>query len=163
MEDYIRARPDVFSTGADGFHAQQPRVHAAAGTTLAICSSARRCRSILPQQLDRHAGSYRRSAAPPNMRRRARSAARSPTWLKAGRQAVKGSPVLAARPVARSSWCKWSRRFVNTVQPTFVEHLDAWTLAEQAKMPLPPIMIYGESTTSWTEGSIANLLLCRGR
>jgi malonate decarboxylase alpha subunit len=33
------------------------------------------------------------------------------------------------------------------MEPAFVETLDAWQLAEQAKMPLPPIMIYGDDVT----------------
>jgi len=48
------------------------------------------------------------------------------------------------------------------MQPAFVETLDAWKLAEQAGMPLPPVMIYGEDVTHvLTEEGIANLLLCR--
>ena len=46
-------------------------------------------------------------------------------------------------------------------KPTFVERLDAWDLAETAKMDLPPVMIYGEDVTHIiTEEGIANLLLC---
>ena len=52
--------------------------------------------------------------------------------------------------------------FREHMQPAFVEHLDAWTLADQAKMPLPPIMIYGDDVSHiLTEEGIANLLLCR--
>jgi malonate decarboxylase alpha subunit len=48
------------------------------------------------------------------------------------------------------------------MQPAFVERLDAWQLAEQAGMQLPPVMIYGEDVTHiLTEEGIANLLLCR--
>jgi malonate decarboxylase alpha subunit len=48
------------------------------------------------------------------------------------------------------------------MQPAFVETLDAWQLAEQAGMPLPPVMIYGDDVTHvLTEEGIANLLLCR--
>ena len=42
-----------------------------------------------------------------------------------------------------------------------MERLDAWDLAESAKMDLPPVMIYGEDVTHIiTEEGIANLLLC---
>lgn len=52
--------------------------------------------------------------------------------------------------------------FREHMQPAFVETLDAWQLAEQARMPLPPIMIYGDDVTHiLTEEGIANLLLCR--
>ena len=50
-----------------------------------------------------------------------------------------------------------------TAIPPGLERLDAWTLQEQARMALPPIMIYGEDVTHiLTEEGIANLLLCRG-
>jgi len=48
------------------------------------------------------------------------------------------------------------------MEPAFVERLDAWELAESARMALPPIMIYGADVTHiLTEEGIANLLLCR--
>ena len=48
------------------------------------------------------------------------------------------------------------------MQPAFVETLDAWALAENAGMALPPVMIYGDDVTHiLTEEGIANLLLCR--
>jgi malonate decarboxylase alpha subunit len=52
--------------------------------------------------------------------------------------------------------------FREHMQPAFVEHLDAWQLAEQAKLAIPPVMIYGDDVTHiLTEEGIANLLLCR--
>jgi malonate decarboxylase alpha subunit len=52
--------------------------------------------------------------------------------------------------------------FREHMQPAFVERLDAWQLAEQAGMQLPPVMIYGDDVTHiLTEEGIANLLLCR--
>ena len=52
--------------------------------------------------------------------------------------------------------------FREHMQPAFVETLDAWKLAEQAKMDIPPVMIYGDDVTHiLTEEGIANLLLCR--
>src|SRR4030095_5280099 len=48
------------------------------------------------------------------------------------------------------------------MRPAYVERRDAWQLAEQAGMELPPIMIYGDDVTHiLTEEGIANLLLCR--
>jgi malonate decarboxylase alpha subunit len=48
------------------------------------------------------------------------------------------------------------------MHPAFVEKLDAWELAESAKMDLPPVMIYGDDVSHiLTEEGIANLLLCR--
>jgi malonate decarboxylase alpha subunit len=52
--------------------------------------------------------------------------------------------------------------FREHMQPAFVETLDAWKLAEQAHMEIPPVMIYGDDVTHiLTEEGIANLLLCR--
>ncbi len=52
--------------------------------------------------------------------------------------------------------------FREHMQPAFVERLDAWTLAQQAKLAIPPVMIYGDDVTHiLTEEGIANLLLCR--
>ena len=52
--------------------------------------------------------------------------------------------------------------FREHMQPAFVETLDAWKLAEQANMEIPPVMIYGDDLTHiLTEEGIANLLLCR--
>ena len=46
--------------------------------------------------------------------------------------------------------------------PLFVEKLDALQLAEKLKLPLAPVMIYGDDVTHIvTEEGIANLLLCR--
>jgi len=52
--------------------------------------------------------------------------------------------------------------FREHMEPAFVEQLDAWSLAERARMDVPPVMIYGEDLTHIiTEEGIANLLLCR--
>ena len=52
--------------------------------------------------------------------------------------------------------------FREHMQPTFVEPLDAWELAQSADMALPPVMIYGDDVSHMlTEEGIANLLLCR--
>jgi malonate decarboxylase alpha subunit len=52
--------------------------------------------------------------------------------------------------------------FREHMQPAFVERLDAWELAENSGMELPPVMIYGEDVSHvLTEEGIANLLLCR--
>ena len=86
----------------------------------------------------------------------------SPAWLKAGRERRKGITGAAATPRGQKLVVQMVETFREHMQPAFVEHLDAWTLAEQAKMPLPPIMIYGDDVTHiLTEEGIANLLLVR--
>jgi malonate decarboxylase alpha subunit len=50
------------------------------------------------------------------------------------------------------------------MQPTFVERLDAWDLAESAGLDLPPVMIYGDDVTHLiTEEGIAHLGRCHSR
>jgi malonate decarboxylase alpha subunit len=83
----------------------------------------------------------------------------SPAWLKAGRQAREGRPVI---PRGQKLVVQMVETFREHMEPAFVDKLDAWQLAEQANMPIPPVMIYGEDVTHiLTEEGIANLLLCR--
>ena len=68
----------------------------------------------------------------------------------------------AATPRGRKLVVQMVETFREHMQPAFVEQLDAWTLAEQAGMALPPVMIYGDDVTHiLTEEGIANLLLVR--
>jgi malonate decarboxylase alpha subunit len=81
----------------------------------------------------------------------------SASWLKAGHQARRG----ATMPRGQKLVAQIVETFREHMQPTFVERLDAWRLAESAGMDLPPVMIYGEDLTHIiTEEGIANLLLC---
>jgi malonate decarboxylase alpha subunit len=83
----------------------------------------------------------------------------SPAWLKAGQQAREGKNLI---PRGQKLVVQMVETFREHMQPAFVEKLDAWELAEQANMAIPPVMIYGEDVTHvLTEEGIANLLLCR--
>src|SRR5882672_6847803 len=165
MEDYIRARPDVFFNGADGSMRSNRAFCQAAGhyacdlfigSTLQIDLAANSSTATL--------GRIAGFGGAPNMGADARGRRHaSPTWLKAGRQAREGLAGARGTPRGQKLVVQMVETFREHMQPTFVEHLDAWTLAEQAKMPLPPIMIYGDDVTHiLTEEGIANLLLCRG-
>jgi malonate decarboxylase alpha subunit len=86
----------------------------------------------------------------------------SPAWLKAGAEARAGLTGARGTPRGQKLVVQIVETFREHMQPAFVETLDAWTLAEKAGMPLPPIMIYGDDVTHvLTEEGIANLLLCR--
>jgi malonate decarboxylase alpha subunit len=53
--------------------------------------------------------------------------------------------------------------FGEKMAPAFVEELDAWKLAKNAHLPLPPVMIYADDLTHIiTEEGIAFLHKCRG-
>jgi malonate decarboxylase alpha subunit len=164
MEDYIRARPDVFFTGADGsLRSNRAYCQAAGhyacdlfiGSTLQIDLAANSSTATL--------GRIAGFGGAPNMGADARGRRHaSPAWLKAGQQARSGLSGADGTPRGRKLVVQMVETFREHMQPAFVDRLDAWTLAEQAKMPLPPIMIYGDDVSHiLTEEGIANLLLCR--
>ena len=75
-------------------------------------------------------------------------------------QAIRG--VAGFTPAGQKRDRAMVETFREHMQPAFVDTLDAWQLAEQAHMAVPPIMIYGDDVTHiLTEEGIANLLLCR--
>src|SRR3954471_19454298 len=164
MEDYLRARSDVFFTGADGSLRSNRAFCQAAGhyacdlfigSTLQIDLDGNSSTATL--------GRITGFGGAPNMGADARGRRHaSPAWLKAGREARKGRQGAAGTPRGQKLVVQMVETFREHMQPAFVERLDAWTLQEQAGMALPPIMIYGDDVTHiLTEEGIANLLLCR--
>jgi len=164
MENYVRARPDVFFTGPDGSMRSNRAFCQAAGhyacdlfigSTLQIDLAANSSTATL--------GRIAGFGGAPNMGADARGRRHaSAPWLQAGRERRQGLVGSAATPRGQKLVVQMVETFREHMQPAFVEHLDAWTLAEQAKMPLPPIMIYGDDVTHiLTEEGIANLLLVR--
>lgn len=164
MEDYIRARSDVFFTGADGSLRSNRAFCQAAGhyacdlfigSTLQIDLQGNSSTATL--------GRITGFGGAPNMGADARGRRHaSPAWLKAGREARDGRPGAAGTPRGQKLVVQMVETFREHMQPAFVERLDAWTLQEQAGMALPPIMIYGDDVSHiLTEEGIANLLLCR--
>lgn len=162
MEEYIRARPDVFFTGPDGSMRSNRALCQAAGhyacdlfigSTLQIDLAGNSSTATL--------GRIAGFGGAPNMGADARGRRHaSPAWLKAGRQARDGSGLM---PRGQKLVVQMVETFREHMQPAFVDTLDAWELAESAGMDLPPVMIYGEDVSHIvTEEGIANLLLCRG-
>jgi len=164
MENYIRQRPDVFFTGADGSLRSNRALCQAAGhyacdmfigSTLQIDLNGHSSTATL----DRMTG----FGGAPNMGADARGRRHaSPAWLKAGEQARRGRSGVSAMPRGQKLVVQMVETFREHMQPAFVDKLDAWQLAEQAHMAIPPVMIYGDDVTHiLTEEGIANLLLCR--
>ena len=164
MEDYIRARSDVFFTGRDGSLRSNRAFCQAAGhyacdlfigSTLQIDLDGNSSTATL--------GRIAGFGGAPNMGADARGRRHaSDAWLKAGREARAGRSGAAGTPRGQKLVVQIVETFREHMQPAFVERLDAWTLQEQAGMALPPIMIYGDDVTHiLTEEGIANLLLCR--
>ena len=161
MEEYIRARPDIFFVGPDG----------SLRSNRALCQAAGQyaCDMFIGStlQIDLQGNSSTATVGrisgfggAPNMGADARGRRHaSPAWLKAGRQAREGRNLI---PRGQKLVVQIVETFRERMQPAFVEKLDAWELAEQANMAIPPVMIYGDDVTHiLTEEGIANLLLCR--
>lgn len=164
MEDYIRARSDVFFTGADGSLRSNRAFCQAAGhyaCDLFIGSTLQM--DLQGNSSTATLGRITGFGGAPNMGADARGRRHaSPAWLKAGDEARAGRGGAAGTPRGQKLVVQMVETFREHMQPAFVERLDAWTLQEQAGMALPPIMIYGEDVSHvLTEEGIANLLLCR--
>src|SRR3569623_658097 len=146
MENYIRARPDIFFVGPDGSMRSNRAFCQAAGhyacdmfigSTLQIDLQGNSSTATL--------GRISGFGGAPNMGSDARGRRHaSAAWLKAGREAQHGT---TGAPRGRKLVVQMVETFREHMQPAFVETLDAWQLAEQAGMPLPPVMIYGEDVT----------------
>jgi malonate decarboxylase alpha subunit len=161
METYIAARPDVFFTGRDG----------SMRSNRAFCQAAGHyaCDMFIGSTLQIDLGGNSSTATAgriagfggaPNMGADARGRRHaSPTWLRAGKEAQDDG---SGMPRGQKLVVQIVETFRDQMQPTFVERLDAWALAESANMALPPVMIYGDDVSHiLTEEGIANLLLCR--
>jgi malonate decarboxylase alpha subunit len=161
MDDYIRARPDVFFTGSDGSlrsnraFCQTAGLYACdmfIGSTLQIDLTGNSS-TVTPERIPGFGGA-------PNMgsdahgRRHA-----SDAWLKAGRQASDADPKMAR---GRKLVVQLLETFGEKMVPAFVEQLSSVEFAQRMKLELVPVMIYGDDVTHVvTEEGIANLLLCR--
>ena len=153
MEEYIRARPDVFFTGSDGSLrsnrafcqlAGQYAVDMFIGSTLQI-------------DADGHSSTVTRGrlagfGGAPNMGHDPRGRRHAtPAWLEL---------LQTDNPLERGK--KLVVQMVETYQaggkPTFVESMDAIDVAKATGMPLAPVMIYGDDVTHvLTEDGIAYL------
>jgi len=164
MEEYIRARSDIFFTGADGSLRSNRALCQAAGhyaCDLFIGSTLQM--DLAGNSSTATLGRITGFGGAPNMGADARGRRHaSAAWLKAGRESRAGLAGARGTPRGQKLVVQMVETFREHMQPAFVEKLDAWELAQQSDMSLPPIMIYGEDVTHvLTEEGIANLLLCR--
>jgi malonate decarboxylase alpha subunit len=157
MEDYIRARPDVFFVGADGSLrsnrllcqlAGQYGVDLFIGSTLQMDADG----NSSTVTLGRLAG----FGGAPNMGHDPKGRRHStPAWL---------SLITADAPVVRGR--KLVVQLVKTFRkgaPSFVESLDAVRVGKQSGMPIAPVMIYGEDVSHVvSEEGIAYLYRTQG-
>lgn len=162
MDEYIRARPDIYFTGPDGSLRSNRAFSQVAG--LYACDMF--IGSTLQIDLQGNSSTVTTSriagfGGAPNMGSDARGRRHpSEPWLQAGKEADPDSPAPLRR--GRKLVVQIGETFGEKNAPLFVERLDALALAEKLKLKLAPVMIYGDDVTHIvTEEGIANLLLCR--
>ncbi len=162
MDDYIRARPDVYFTGADG----SLRSNRAFSQTAGLYACDMFIGSTLQIDLAGHSSTVTTSrvagfGGAPNMGSDPRGRRHpSAPWLKAGLEADPDTPAPLRR--GRKLVVQIGETFGENNAPLFVERLDALNLAEKLDLELAPIMVYADDTTHIvTEEGVANLLLCR--
>ncbi|CAO4177469.1 malonate decarboxylase subunit alpha [Methylorubrum populi] len=162
MDRYIRERPDIFFTGADGSlrsnraFCQTAGLYACdlfIGSTLQIDLAGHS--STVTQNRVAGFGGAPNMGSDPHGRRHP-----SDTWMKAGREAqITGDPALMR---GRKLVVQIVETFGEGLAPAFVERLDALELAKKIGLELAPVMVYADDVTHIvTEEGIANLLLCR--
>jgi malonate decarboxylase alpha subunit len=162
MDDYIRARPDIYFTGPDG----SLRSNRAFSQTAGLYACDMFIGSTLQIDLFGNSSTVTTSriagfGGAPNMGSDARGRRHpSEPWLQAGREADPDSPASLRR--GRKLVVQIGETFGDKNVPMFVEQLDAIALADKLKLDLAPVMVYSDDVTHIvTEEGIANLLLCR--
>jgi malonate decarboxylase alpha subunit len=162
MDEYVRARSDVFFTGQDG----SLRSNRAFCQTAGLYACDMFIGSTLQIDLQGNSSTVTTSriagfGGAPNMGADARGRRHpSEPWLQAGREADPEGSALLRR--GRKLVVQIGETFGDKNVPLFVEKLDALALAEKLNLELAPVMIYGDDVSHIvTEEGIANLLLCR--
>ena len=158
MDDYTRARPDIFFTGRDGSLrsnrvlcqlAGQYAVDAFVGATLQIDGYANSS-TVTAGRISGFGGAPNMGHDPHGRRHS------SPAWLD-----LKTDPSPTAR--GRKLVVQTVQTFAKGGVPAFVETLDAVAVGKKAGMPIAPVMIYGDDVSHVvTEEGIAYLYKTEG-
>src|SRR6202046_4176782 len=158
MDEYVRARPDVFFTGRDGSLrsnrvlcqlAGQYAVDGFIGSTLQMDGDANSS-TVTAGRISGFGGAPN-MGHDPHGRRHA-----SPAWLD-----LKTNPSPTAR--GRKLVVQTVETFAKGDVPAFVETLDAVEVGKKAGMPIAPVMIYGDDISHVvTEEGIAYLYKAEG-
>jgi malonate decarboxylase alpha subunit len=158
MDEYIRARPDIFFTGRDGSLrsnrvlcqlAGQYAVDAFIGATLQMDGDANSS-TVTTGRLAGFGGAPNMGHDPHGRRHS------SPAWLDLKTNA---DPTLPGRKLVVQT----IETFAKGGEPAFVETLDAVEVGQKAGMPIAPIMIYGQDVSHVvTEEGIAYLYKTEG-
>lgn len=164
MQSYCEARGDVFFLGPDGSLRSNRAFSQTAGHYA--------CDMFIggTLQIDRYGNSSTATASrvagfggAPNMGCDAKGRRHpSAAWLKCGAEFTSQSEYLGPMPRGKRLVVQMLESFGEKMVPGFVDRLDAWQLAENAGLPLPPVMIYADDLTHiLTEEGIAFLHRCR--
>jgi malonate decarboxylase alpha subunit len=165
MEAYIAARPDVFFTGRDGSLrsnrvlcqlAGQYGVDLFIGSTLQIDADANS--STVTRGRLAGFGGAPNMGHDPRGRRHASAA-----WLKLLK--AEGGAAATGATVARGHKLvvQLAETYKKGGEPTFVDELDAIAVGEKSRMPIAPVMIYGDDVSHVvTEEGIAYLHKAEG-
>ncbi|WP_414833501.1 malonate decarboxylase subunit alpha [Afifella sp. YEN Y35] len=163
MEKYVAARPDVFFTGPDGtLRSNRAYAQTAGHYALDMFIGG-------TLQIDKYGNSSTATASrvagfggAPNMGCDAKGRRHvTDSWLKVGKEMPTLDRQIGNMPRGKRLVVQGVETFGEGRAPVFVEELDAWKLAENAKLDLPPVMIYGDDLTHVvTEEGIAYLNRC---
>ena len=163
MEEYVRARPDIFFNGPDD-SLRSNRAFAQMAGHYAIDMF---IGGTL--QIDKYGNSSTATAGrvsgfggAPNMgcdpRGRRHS---SEAWLKCGAEDGIQPSLTGGLPRGRRLVVQLQETFRKKWAPGFVDKLDAWELAKAANLDIPPVMIYGDDLSHIvTEEGVAYLHKC---
>lgn len=165
MQKYCEARPDVFFIGPDGTMRSNRAYSQIAGhyaTDMFIGGTL---------QIDKYGNSSTATAnrvagfgGAPNMGCDAKGRRHvTASWLKCGAEFEDQAAFLGNMPRGKRLVVQMQETFKEKMDPTFVDKLDAWNLAKNANLDIPPVMIYSDDLTHIvTEEGIAYLVKCRG-
>ncbi|MED7787630.1 malonate decarboxylase subunit alpha [Francisella sp. 19X1-34] len=164
MNDYVKARSDIFFTGRDGSLRSNRLFGQLAGHYgCDVFIGATLQMDLQANSSTATKGRVAGFGGAPNMgcdslgRRHS-----SYAWLKAGQELTQATS--NKMPRGRKLVIQMVETFQGSGKPTFVENLDAWDLQKEMKADLPPVMIYGDDISHVvTEEGIANLLMCRNK
>jgi malonate decarboxylase alpha subunit len=165
MQRYCEARGDIFFLGPDGTMRSNRAFSQTAGhyaVDMFIGGTL---------QIDKYGNSSTATAnrvagfgGAPNMGCDAKGRRHcTEAWLKCGEEFVSQGEYLGDMPRGKRLVVQMVETFGEKMAPAFVDKLDAWRLAKNANLRLPPVMIYADDLTHIvTEEGIAYLHKCRG-
>lgn len=163
MEEYVRNRSDVFFIGPDGtMRSNRALAQAAGHYSLDMFIGG-------TLQIDKYGNSSTATATrvtgfggAPNMGCDSKGRRHSSgAWLKAGSEYVMNEQLVGNLPRGKKLVVQLQETFREKLAPGFVEELDAWKLAKNAGLDIPPVMIYSDDVTHIvTEAGIAYLNKC---